>query len=74
MGDDVYAGKKGNVYKRNSGGSWDRVEHSGNWSNVPSGSRTVTLNNHSTGQMRTQNYGRSGGYGGGGRRGGGRRR
>jgi len=74
IGDDVFATKDGNVYKRNSSGGWDQHQPGGSWSGVSSGARSSTLDAQqrarSTGGMRTQNYGRARGMS----RGGGRRR
>jgi len=87
VGDDVYAGKDGSVYKRNDQGGWDQVERDGNWSGVQDRERTGTLDQQQRarqdGAQRTGGYdrSRSGGYGqgyrapaGGGMRGGGGRR
>jgi hypothetical protein len=90
VGDDVYAGKDGNVYKRNGDGSWDQHQPTGSWDRVQDGARTGTLDAQqsarSSGATRTQGYDAArtsgygqgyrsgGGYGGGGMRGGGGRR
>jgi hypothetical protein len=85
VGDDVYAGKDGNVYKRGEDGSWTQHDPSGSWDRVQDRERTSALDTQqrarSEGQARTQGYdrARSSGYGqgyrsGGGMRGGGGRR
>ncbi len=90
VGDDVYAGKDGNVYKRTGQGSWEQQQPSGSWEGVQDRERTGTLDAQqrarSSGETRTQGYDRArtsgygqgyrsgGGYGGGGMRGGGGRR
>jgi hypothetical protein len=52
---DVYAGRDGNVYK-NSGGSWQKYDGSGNWSNVDTPQRTgQTGATARTGQTGTAN-------------------
>ncbi len=69
VGDDVYAGKDGSVYKRNDQGGWDQVERNGNWSGVQDRERTGTLDQQQRarqdGAQRTGGYdsARSGGYG-----------
>jgi hypothetical protein len=69
MGDDVYAGKDGSVYKRNDEGGWDQVERDGSWSGVQDRERTGTLDQHQRaredGAQRTGGYdsSRAGGYG-----------
>jgi hypothetical protein len=86
VGDDVYAGRDGNVYRRGEGGGWEQHTSGGGWSSVSDSGRTSTLDSQrqarSTGSQRTSSYGhsRSSGYGsgyrsaGGGMRGGGGRR
>ncbi len=89
VGDDVYAGRDGNIYKRNGDGSWDQHTPGGSWDRVQDRSSTGSLDAQqrarSSGATRTQGYDharaagygsgyRGGGYGGGGMRGGGRRR
>ena len=77
VGDDVYAGKDGNVYKRNDQGGWDQQQRDGNWSGVQDRDRTSTLDQQqrarSDGAQRTGGYdsSRAGGYGQGYRSGGG---
>jgi len=77
VGDDVYAGKDGNVYKRNDQGGWDQQERDGNWSGVQDRERTGTLDQQQRarqdGAQRTGGYdsSRAGGYGQGYRSGGG---
>ena len=77
VGDDVYAGKDGNVYKRNDQGGWDQQERDGNWSGVQDRERTGTLDQQQRarqdGAQRTGGYdrARAGGYGQGYRSGGG---
>ena len=89
VGDDVYAGKDGNVYKRGEGG-WEQQQPGGSWDGVQDRERTGSLDAQqrarSSGETRTQGYGSAsgsgygqgyrsgGGYGGGGARGGGGRR
>ena len=76
VGDDVYAGKDGNVYKRTDGG-WDQRQGDGSWSGVQDPARTRDLNDQnrarSDGQSRVDGYDRSraSGYGNGYRSGGG---
>jgi len=90
VGDDVYAGKDGNVYKRNGDGSWDQHQPGGSWDRVQDRGQAGTLEGQygarSSGATRTQGYdhARTSGYGqgyrsggggmGGGMRGGGGRR
>jgi hypothetical protein len=87
VGDDVYAGKDGTIYKRNDQGGWDQHEPGGNWNGVQDRERTGTLDGYERarqdGAQRTGGYdaARAGGYGqgyrsggGGGMRGGGGRR
>jgi hypothetical protein len=77
VGDDVYAGKDGSVYKRNDEGGWDQVQRDGSWSGVQDRERTGTLDQHQRarqeGVQRTSGYdgARAGGYGQGYRSGGG---
>jgi hypothetical protein len=77
VGDDVYAGKDGSVYKRNDEGGWDQVQRDGSWSGVADRERAGTLDTHERarqdGAQRTGGYdrARSGGYGQGYRSGGG---
>ena len=61
VGDDVYAGKDGNVYKRGEGGGWEQQQPgSGGWQGVDDGARTGSLD----AQQRARSDGaqRSGGY------------
>ncbi|HEY8232732.1 MAG TPA: autotransporter [Vicinamibacteria bacterium] len=90
VGDDVYAGKDGNVYKRNGDGGWDQHQPTGSWDRVQDRGSASTLDAQerarSSGATRTQGYDHArasgygsgyrggGGYGGGGMRGGGGRR
>jgi hypothetical protein len=90
VGDDVYAGKDGNVYKRTGEGGWEQQQPGGSWDRVQDRGQTGTLDAQqrarSSGETRTQGYDRArtsgygqgyrsgGGYGGGMRGGGGRRR
>ncbi len=81
VGDDLYAGRDGNVYKRNDGGGWDSVTRpqSGNAAQTGSVDRSHLDREHSGRTTGTQRTGaaRSGGYHGGASRprgGGGRRR
>jgi hypothetical protein len=78
-GDDYYAGKDGEVYKRNGQGDWSQVGQAGQWEGVQNRTRTGDLDR----QYRARDYGqqRYQGYrqstprmSGGMRRGGGRRR
>lgn len=74
VGDNVYAGKDGNVYKRENG-SWNQLNGNGSWSGVKDQNLNRNLNQQhyqprANGNMRTNNF-RSGG---GMNRGGGRRR
>jgi hypothetical protein len=77
VGDDIYAGKDGNIYKRNDQGGWDQQQRDGNWSGVQDRERTGTLDQQQRarqdGAQRTGGYdqSRSGGYGQGYRSGGG---
>jgi hypothetical protein len=69
FGDDIYAGKDGNVYKRNPDGGWQQQQPGGSWDQVQDRSRTGSLDAQqqarSNGQVRTQGYdgARSSGYG-----------
>ena len=36
---DIYAGRDGNVYRRNEGGGWEQHDGSGGWNQVPTPSR-----------------------------------
>jgi hypothetical protein len=90
VGDDVYAGKDGNVYKRNPDGGWEQHQPTGSWQGVQDRGQAGTLERdygaRSDGAARTGGYDRArtsgygqgyrsgGGYGGGMRGGGGRRR
>jgi hypothetical protein len=87
VGDDVYAGKDGSIYKRNPSGGWDQQQPGGGWSGVQDRARTGTLDQQQRarqdGAQRTGGYdaSRAAGYGqgyragaGGGFRGGGGRR
>jgi hypothetical protein len=61
VGDDIYAGKDGNVYKRNEGGGWEQQQPgSGSWQGVQDRDRTGTLD----AQQRARSDGaqRAGGY------------
>jgi hypothetical protein len=80
VGDDVYAGKDGNVYKRNDQGGWDQLEpRDGQWTGVQDRERTGTLDQQQRarqeGAQRTGGYdaARAGGYGQGYRQAGGGR-
>ena len=80
VGDDIYAGRDGQVYKRNDRGDWSQTGQNKQWQNVQDRPRTQDLNRQygarSSGEMRYQGYRRSTPRAsmGGGRRGGGRRR
>jgi len=90
VGDDVYAGHDGNVYKRTGEGGWEQQQPGGSWQGVQDRERTGTLDAQqrarTSGATRTQGYDRArtsgygqgyrsgGGYGGGRGGGGGRRR
>ncbi len=90
VGDDVYAGHDGNVYKRGEGGGWEQQQPGGSWEGVQDRGQTGTLDAQhgarTSGTTRTQGYDHArtsgygqgyrggGGYGGGGMRGGGGRR
>ena len=79
VGDDIYAGKDGNVYKREGQGGWSQYDRSGQWQGVQDRARTNDLNRQyqgrQYGQQRYQGYRSSMPRGGrGGFRGGGRRR
>jgi hypothetical protein len=70
VGDDVYAGKDGNVYKRGEGGGWEQQQPgSGGWEGVQDRDRTGTLDAQqrarSDGAQRTGGYdsARTSGYG-----------
>ena len=77
-GDDYYAGKDGDVYKRNGQGDWSQVERSGQGKSVQDQARSRDLDRQyqgrNYGQQRYQSYQRStprasrGGFRGGGRR------
>jgi hypothetical protein len=75
VGDDIYAGKDGNIYKRNEGGGWDQQQPGGNWSGVQDRERTGSLDQQQRarqeGTQRTGGYDRSraAGYGQGYRQG-----
>jgi len=77
VGDDVYAGKDGNIYKRNGDGSWDQQQPGGNWDHVQDRAQTGALDGQygarTDGAARTQGYdhARTSGYGQGYRSGGG---
>jgi hypothetical protein len=77
VGDDVYAGKDGNVYKRGEGGGWQERQGDGSWGGVQDPARTRDLDQQnrarSTGEARVNGYdhSRTSGYGGGYRSGGG---
>ncbi|HXK10416.1 MAG TPA: autotransporter [Vicinamibacteria bacterium] len=77
VGDDLYAGKDGSIYKRNGEGGWDQVQRDGSWQGVQDGQRAGTLDQQqrarSEGAQRTGGYdsSRAGGYGQGYRSGGG---
>ena len=79
VGDDFYAGKDGNVYKRDPNGNWSETGRSGQWGGVQDQARTRDLDRQSRardhGQQRYQSFQRSaprasarGGRGGGRRR------
>jgi hypothetical protein len=76
VGDDVYAGKDGGIYKRNDQGGWDQQQPGGSWSGVQDRERTGTLDREQGarqgGAERTGGYdsSRAGGYGQGYRQGG----
>jgi hypothetical protein len=69
VGDDIYAGKDGNVYKRNPDGGWQQQQPGGSWDRVQDRDRTSSLDAQqqarSNGDIRTQGYNtaRSSGYG-----------
>ena len=71
VGNDVYAGRDGNVY-RPSGSSWQRSSGGGKWSNVGDKSRTQNLNRQrqarTRGQTRVNNHRSSRSRSGGARR------
>jgi hypothetical protein len=78
IGDDVYAGKDGNIYKKNDQGGWDQIEpKDGQWKGVQDRERTGSLDQEqrarSQGAQRTGGYdsARKSGYGQGYRTGGG---
>jgi len=77
LGDDIYAGSDGNVYKRNEGGGWEQQQRDGSWGGVSDGARAGTLDQQygarSEGAQRTGGYdgSRAAGYGQGYRSGGG---
>ncbi len=77
VGDDVYAGHDGNVYKRNGEGGWDQQQPGGNWEGVQDRGQAGTLDAQerarSAGSGRTEGYdhARTSGYGQGYRGGGG---
>jgi hypothetical protein len=78
VGDDFYAGKDGNVYKRNDQGDWSQVDRSGQWQSVQNQARSTDLDRQHQardyGQQRYQSYrstmprASAGGFRGGGRR------
>jgi hypothetical protein len=78
VGDDVYAGKDGSVYKRNGQGDWSQVERSGQWQGVQDQARSRDLDRQyqarNYGQQRYQGYQRSTPRASGRARGRGRRR
>ena len=51
VGDDVYATRDGNIYKRNSGGGWDQHQRSGSWSGVQSGDSNLDAQLASAGAL-----------------------
>jgi hypothetical protein len=69
VGDDLYAGKDGSIYKRNQDGGWEQQHPDGSWGGVQDGARTGTLEQQydarSGGAQRVQGYdrSRSAGYG-----------
>jgi hypothetical protein len=69
VGDDVYAGKDGNVYKRADGGGWQERQSDGSWGSVQDPARTGNLEQQhgarSDGQRRVDGYdhSRASGYG-----------
>ncbi|UCF38632.1 MAG: autotransporter [Acidobacteriota bacterium] len=64
VGDSVFAGKDGQVYRRGDSG-WEQVNRNGSWNKVQNQNRNQSLNrqynSRSTGNQRYQNY-RSGSY------------
>ncbi len=61
IGDDVYAGKDGNVYKKNDEGGWDQIEpKDGQWKGVQDQQRTGTLDQQQ--RARSEGAQRTGGY------------
>ena len=60
VGDDVYAGKDGNVYKRNGDGQLGPARRGGGWDRVQDHERTGSLDAQqrarATGGTRTQGY------------------
>jgi hypothetical protein len=61
VGDDVYAGKDGNVYKRNEGGGWEQQQPgTGGWEGVQDRDRAGTLDAQQ--RARTDGAQRTGGY------------
>lgn len=77
IGDDFYAAKDGQVYRRGDDGGWSQAERSGQWKSFQDGARTRDLDRQyqarSSGAQRYQGY-RNTAPRGGGFRGGGRRR
>ena len=77
VGDDIYAGNDGNIYKRNDQGGWDQQQRDGNWQGVQDRAQAGGLDAQerarSAGTERTQGYdsARGSGYGSGYRSGGG---
>ncbi|MCI0615942.1 autotransporter, partial [bacterium] len=74
IGDNVYAGKDGNIYKRDDGG-WDQLNKNGSWDGVKDQNLSRNLDQQhyqprANGNMRANNFR----YGGGRRGGGGFRR
>ena len=69
VGDDIYAGHDGNVYKRNGEGGWDQQQPGGNWQGVQDRAQAGGLDAQerarSAGTTRTQGYdsARTSGYG-----------
>ncbi len=64
VGDNVYAGKDGDIYKRGDDG-WQQMEKNGQWKGMQDNAKISTLDRQQTArvnvQQRTQNYS-SGGY------------
>jgi hypothetical protein len=72
VGDNVYAGKDGNIYKRENG-SWDQLNKNGSWNSVKDQNMSRNLDRQhyqprANGNMRANNFRAGGGMRGGGRR------